>query len=136
MYGLVRPTTGQLVWFLADAVSTALFSAILAGFAAEIGAGRAKQLLLVIEGAGWHVAADLQVPNGLELHVLPAYSPAIQPAECLWPLTREVVANRHCQTLDELDEIVARRCLTRADDPDRIRAQTLFHGWHGWPAVA
>ncbi len=90
-------------------------------------------MLLVIEGAGWHVAADLQGPGGIELHVLPAYAPEIEPAEGLWPLTREVVAKRHVETLDDLDEIVARRCLTLAEDPDRIRAETLFHGW---PAVA
>jgi hypothetical protein len=129
----VRPTTGEVVWFLADAVNTALFSAILASFAAEVGAGRDKPVLLVIDGAGWHVAADLQVPEGIELHVLPAYSPEIQPAERLWPLTREAVANRHFETLDDLDNVVARRCLTLADDPDRMRAETLFH-W--WPAFA
>jgi len=48
-------------------------------------------------------------------------------------VTREAVANRQFETLDDLDEVVARRCLTLADDPDRIRAETLFH-W--WPAVA
>lgn len=118
-----------MVWFLADTVNTAMFSAILTAFAADVGAGRDKQVLLVIDGAGWHVAADLQVPEGIELHFLPAYSPELQPAESLWPLTREVVANRHFETLDDLDEVVARRCLTLADDPDRIRAETLFHWW-------
>ncbi len=126
----MRPTTGEVVWFLADAVNTALFSAILASFAAEVGAGCDTPVLLVIDGAGWHVAADLQVPEGIELHFLPAYSPELQPAECLWPLTREAVANRQFETLDDLDDlddVVARRCLTLADDPDRIRAETLFH---------
>jgi len=74
-----------VVWFLADAVNTVMFSAILACFAADLGAGRDKQLLWVIDGAGWHVAADLQVPEGIELHVLPAYAPELQPAESLWP---------------------------------------------------
>jgi hypothetical protein len=133
VYGFVRPTTGEVVWFLADAANTALFSAILAAFATEVGAGPDKHVLLVIDGAGWHVATDLQVPQGLELHVLPAHSPEIQPAECLWPLTREAVANQHFETLDDLDTVVARRCLTLADDPALIRAETLFH-W--WPAFA
>jgi transposase len=129
IYGFVRPTTGAVVWFLADTVNTALFSAILASFAAEVGAGPDKPVLLVIDGAGWHVAADLHVPEGLELHVLPAYSPELQPAECLWPLTREAVANRHFETLDDLNNVVARRCLILAEDPDRIQAETLFHWW-------
>ncbi len=129
----MRPTTGAVVRFLADAVNTALFSVILASFAAEVGAGCDKPVLLVIDGAGWHVAADLQVREGIELHVLPTYSPELQLAECLWPLTREAVTNRQFETLDDLDDVVARRCLSLADDPDRIRAETLFH-W--WPAFA
>jgi DDE superfamily endonuclease len=129
----VRPTTGGVVWFLADAANTAMFSAILASFATEVGAGPDKHVLLVIDGAGWHVAADLPIPEGIELHVLPAHSPEIQPAECLWPLTREAVANQHFETLHDLDAVVARRCLTLADDPDLVRAETLFY-W--WPAFA
>jgi hypothetical protein len=35
LYGFVRPATG--VWFIADGVNTALFSARLASFAAEVG---------------------------------------------------------------------------------------------------
>ena len=41
VYGFVRPTTGTLVWFLCNTVNTALFAAVLACFAAEIGAGPA-----------------------------------------------------------------------------------------------
>ena len=40
---------------------------------------------------------------------LPPYSPELQPAERLWPLVDEAVANRHFATLDVLDAAVARR---------------------------
>jgi hypothetical protein len=59
----------------------ALFSALLASFAAEVGAGVDKHVILVLDGAGWHVAKDLEVPQGVELMFLPPYSPQIQPAE-------------------------------------------------------
>src|SRR3954447_15757698 len=55
----VRPATGQVVWFIADGVNTALFSALLASFATEIGAGPNKHIILVLDGAGWHVSKDL-----------------------------------------------------------------------------
>src|SRR4051795_3638751 len=87
LYGFVRPATGEVVWFIADGVNTALFSALLASFAAEVGAGPDKHIILVLDGAGWHVARDLEVPDGVELMFLPPYSPQIQPAERLWPLT-------------------------------------------------
>ena len=58
------------MWFIADGVNTALFSALLASFAAEVGAGPDKHIILVLDGADWHVARDLVVPEGVELMFL------------------------------------------------------------------
>ena len=41
---------------------------------------------------------------------LPAYSPELQPAERLWPLTNEIIANQTPQSLDELEELLILRC--------------------------
>ena len=117
------------MWFIADGVNTALFSALLASFAAEVGAGPDKHIILVLDGAGWHVARDLVVPEGVELMLLPPYSPQIQPAERLWPLTNEPIVNQYFETLEELDEVLAERCRILADDRDQIRAHTLFEWW-------
>jgi len=129
LYGFVRPATGEVVWFIADGVDTALFSALLASFAAEVGAGPGKRVILVLDGAGWHVAKDLEVPEGVELMFLPPCSPQIQPAERLWPLTDEPLVNQYFETLDELDEVLAERCRILANDQDQIRAHTLFEWW-------
>jgi transposase len=58
---------------------------------------------------------------------LPPYSPELQPAERLWPLVDEAVANRHFATLHALDAAVARRC--RRLDADAIRPHTDFRWW-------
>ncbi len=128
-YGFVRPTTGTLVWFLCNTVNTALFSAVLARFAAAVGAGPNKRVILVLDGAGWHVGAGLAVPEGLRLEFLPPYSPELQPAEHLWPLTNEAVANRHFVSLAALDAALAARCLALCDQPEAIKASTRFHWW-------
>jgi transposase len=88
-----------------------------------------KHIILVLDGAGWHVARDLVVPEGVELMFLPPYSPQIQPAERLWPLTNEPIVNEYFETLEELDEVLAERCRILADDPDQIKAHTLFEWW-------
>ncbi|MCW2240637.1 transposase [Azospirillum canadense] len=131
--GFVRPSTGQVIWFLADTVSTALFSAPLAAFAREVGAGAGKRVLLVLVGAGWHVSGALEIPEGITPEFFPPYSPELQPAERLWPLTNEPLANRYFGRLADLDEALADHCCTLTDDPDHLRAETLFH-W--WPAFA
>jgi transposase len=123
------PATGEVVWFLADAVNTAMFSEILAAFAREVGAGPDNLVVLVLDGAGWHVATDLVVPEGIHLEFLPPYSPELQPAEHLWPLINEPLANRHFTTLADLDQALGQRCCDLADDDDRIRSSTHFHWW-------
>jgi transposase len=132
VFGFVRPATGEVVWFLADAVNTAMFSEILAAFAREVGAGPDNLVVLVLDGAGWHVATDLVVPEGIHLEFLPPYSPELQPAEHLWPLINEPLANRHFTTLADLDQALGERCRDLADDDDRIRSSTQFHWWPGF----
>jgi transposase len=129
LYGFVRPATGEVVWFIADGVNTEMFSAFLAAFAREIGAGAAKRVILVLDGAGWHVSNDLEVPDGIELMFLPPYSPQIQPAERLWPLTDEPFVNEYFETLDEIADLLDERCRILADEPDIIRDNTKFHWW-------
>ena len=129
LYGFVRPTTGAVVWFLCNGVNTALFAAVLARFAAAVGAGPNKRVILVLDGAGWHATERLTVPAGLRLEFLPPYSPELQPAERLWPLTNESLANRHFANLAELDAALAERCLALGDQPEIIKAHTQFHWW-------
>lgn len=129
VYGFVRPATGEVVWFLVDGVNAAMFSEILAAFARQVGAGPDNLVVLVLDGAGWHVAADLIVPDGIRLEFLPPYSPELQPAEHLWPLVNEPLANQHFPTLAELDQALGERCCDLADDYDRIRSSTGFHWW-------
>jgi transposase len=129
LYAFVQPSSGRSVWLLLPTVSVAAFTVALVEFAQTVGAGPGKQVVLVLDGAGWHVSPQVQVPTGVHSHFLPPYSPELQPAECLWPLTNEALANRHFRDLDELEEVQAQRCLTLQARPEVIRAHTNFHWW-------
>jgi hypothetical protein len=83
LVGFVHPASGRTVFPLASAVSSAVFAAELAVFAEQVGAGPAKQSVLVLDQAGWHTSTTLRVPDHLHLLCLPAYSPEPQPAEHL-----------------------------------------------------
>ncbi len=69
------------------------------------------------------------MPNGIRLVYLPPYTPELQPAEHLWPLVDEPVANRHFATLADLDAVLAGRCRTLRNDRNLIAANTRFHWW-------
>jgi hypothetical protein len=132
-YGFVQPETGATEWLLLPTVNSEVFTLALTHFARAVGAGPDKQVVLVLDQAGWHQSAQGAVPPGLHLVPLPPYSPELQPAERLWPLTNEPLANRTFDTLAELDAVLGDRCADLADHPDQVRAYTLFH-W--WPRIA
>jgi hypothetical protein len=45
--------------------------------------------VVVLDGAGWHAAAGLAVPENLSLLPLPPYSPELNPVENVWQYLRQ-----------------------------------------------
>jgi hypothetical protein len=75
LYGFVRPATGAVEWWLANSVNVPLFQSILDGFADTVGAGPDKTVILLLDGAGWHVSKRLRIPDGIQLCFLPPSTP-------------------------------------------------------------
>src|SRR5258708_29040962 len=90
----VHPASGRTIFHLATSVNIELFEVELARFAEAVGASPANQIVLVLDRAGWHTSARLRVPEYVHLLFLPAYSPELQPAEHLSPLTNAALINR------------------------------------------
>lgn len=129
VYGFVRPRTGQSWWCLLPTATAEAFALALAAFARDERIDADHRAVLVVDQAGWHLARDLRVPEGIDLVLLPAYSPELQPAERLRALVDEPVANRAFADLDALETVLVDRCRTLAADPQRLHAHTLFHWW-------
>src|SRR4029078_8032940 len=115
--GFVHPASGQTVFHLATSVSIPLFEAALAAFARQAGVGAEKQIVLVLDRAGWHSTQRLRVPNHVHLLFLRQYSPDLQPAEHLWPLTTTALHNCHFASIEELEDAQAARCVALHDRP-------------------
>lgn len=131
VYGFVRPTTGESWWCLLPTANTAAMQLALATFAREQGIDAQHRAVLVLDGAGWHTTARLILPEGVHLVPLPPASPELQPAERLWPLVNEPVANRAFADLDALEEVLVPRCQTLRADRQTVSA--LTHSWW-WPS--
>jgi transposase len=125
----VRPDTGASVWLLVPRIATDVYSLALTEFARAVGAGPRKRIVLVVDQAGWHRSRSLVVPDGLSLEFLPAYAPELQPAERLWSLIDEVVANRVLPDLDTLLDVLSARCQQVRTWTDAIARRTCFHWW-------
>jgi transposase len=102
---------------------------VLADFAQHFGIGRKKQVVLVVDQAGWHTSEQVEIPEGIHLEFLPSHSPELQPAERLWTLTNEPIANRSFESLDEVEEVLIKRCRQILDQPDFVRGLTNFSWW-------
>ena len=119
----------KLKEWLLPYVETDLFNRVLADFAQHYGIGAKKQVILALDGPRWHISKELIVPEGIHLVLMPSHSPELQPAERLWPLTNEPVANRTFKTLKELEEVVYCRCQTLLQQQELIRGLTNFYWW-------
>jgi transposase len=129
LVGFVHPASGRTVFHLATSVSIALFAVELAAFAREVGASPTKQIVLVLDRAGWHTSLRLRVPDHVHLLFLPPYSPELQPAEHLWPLTNACLITQHFASIEDLEDAQFAHCLALQALPDRIRSTTCFHWW-------
>ena len=87
LFGAVCPERAvgaALVLPYADAAATGLHLA-------EIGRHVAPgaHAVVVLDGAGWHGAGDLAVPENLTLLPLPPYAPELNPVENVWEYLRQ-----------------------------------------------
>jgi transposase len=129
LYGFVRPESGEVYWLILPTVNTELFSMALNEFAREVEASKDKRVLLVVDQAGWHTGKEVAIPEGIHLEFLPSGSPELMPAERLWPLTNEAVANGLFEEIEEVEEALVERCLELLDQPEAIRELTNYHWW-------
>lgn len=110
MYAAAHPATGESFWLSLPRLETEMVQLFLNEFA-EQHAPKGKQIILCRDGAPAHRARSLRVPERLTLVSLPPYTPELNPAENLWPLVKEGVAN------ESFKELGAIRPLPAGDRP-------------------
>jgi hypothetical protein len=62
-----------------------------------------ENIVMVLDGAGWHKSTTFVLPKNLQLHFLPPYSPQLNPQEHTWDELREKYF--HNQAFDSLDAL-------------------------------
>ncbi len=88
-----------------------------------------KQVILCWDMVPAHQAKSLQVPERIQLVSLPAHTPELNPAEHLWPLVKEGVANDCFKDLDALERHICRRVKWLAEDRELISSRLIYHWW-------
>lgn len=129
VFAYVQPETGETVWQILSCVNTQAINASLKDFSRNVNAGLGKQILLVMDRAGWHMSEDLEIPKGIHIKYLPPYSPELQPAERLWSLTDEPLVNKCFKNIETLIDTISSRCEKLTHMIDTVKHKTLFYWW-------
>ena len=88
---------------------------------------------MFLDGAGWHDARALWVPDCITLVTLPAYSPELNPVERIWEYLKERYLSH--RLLDDYDAIVDAACAAWKKliaEPSRLASLT----WLPWSQTA
>jgi hypothetical protein len=77
LVGFVHPDSGRTLFHLATSVRIPLIKVELTVFARQAGAVPTKQVVLVLDRAGWHTSVHHRVPEHVRLLFLLPYSPEL-----------------------------------------------------------
>ena len=120
----VCPADGKTASLIMPWVDTEVMSIFLAHTAEQF---RGDFCLLFMDGAGWHHAHELRIPDSLRLLFLPPYSPELNPVELLWDHLRENhISNRVFDTLSEVEEALCHGLSYLINNPDIVHSMTNF----------
>ena len=129
LIAFVHPESGRTSFWIVPQLTGAVFAAVFAAFVEEQGFNERKRLMLVLDGAGWHTADQVRAPPGTTLIFQPPYSPELQPAERLWPISNEPLANKSFASIQDLEAVVAQRCRQMTEMQEFLRGLTFYHWW-------
>ena len=66
-----------------------------------------EEIIIIMDGAGWHKSGRLVVPHNMHIIYLPPYSPELNPVERLWLyIKKSTIYNKIYETLEELEETI------------------------------
>jgi len=101
-FGTVSPHEGTLDSLVLAVVTPEAMSI----FLAQVARRHSKEFILMFfDGAGWHRANHLAVPENMRLEALPPHSPQLNPVEHIWDEVREKwFANEVFNSLDGVED--------------------------------
>jgi transposase len=122
----VHPESGRSYWLILPTVNLETMKIALDNFSKAHNPGNKKIIILLIDRAGFHKLPEEDIPAGLVLYKLPAYSPELQPAEPLWPLIKEPVANKYFNSMEEMEDVLVDRCNWLRKNTDVVKGASGF----------
>ncbi len=116
-FGAVEPLTGDSFFLVLPSCNTECTSLFLSELSKQY---PDNMILLCCDGAAWHKAKQLEIPDNIVLFFIPPYTPEMNPIEQIWKeirkrgfrnevfATLDKVIDRLCETINSLSAEVVR----------------------------
>ncbi len=121
----MRPATGDDVTLVLPSVNAKVMDLFLAHFADIL--DEDVHAVMMLDGAGWHDARALTVPDNVTLALLPPYSPELNPPERVWLYLRE--RSLSLRVLDDTEAIIDACCkawIALIEEPGRMQSLCAY----------
>ena len=106
-YGAVDPIDGDSFFLIMPYCNTEYMQTYLNGVSKEF---HDDIIVLICDGAAWHKAGKLMVPDNIAILFIPPYTPEMNPIEQIWKeIRKRGFKNEVFQTLEK---VVDRLCVT------------------------
>jgi len=106
-YGAADPQRGDSFFLVLPYCNTPCMNVFLRELSAEY---PEDYIVLVADGARWHVAKGLEIPNNIEIIHLPPYTPEMNPIEQVWAWIR--LHGFRNEVFQTLEKVIDRLCDT------------------------
>ena len=127
LFGAVCPDRDAGIAVVLSRASSEAMDIMLAELSQAVAPGAHAAVL--IDGAGYHIAGDLTVPDNITLVRLPSYSPELNAIEKLWQFMREnILSHRLFDSLDHIIDVCCDAWNRILAEPGRIRS-TCGYPW-------
>lgn len=85
-------------------------------------------IVMVLDGAGWHTSHTLKIPANINLLHLPPYSPELNPVEHIWDYIREQKGfnNRTFDTIEQVEDQLERALKEIANENIKMKSLCNF----------
>jgi len=124
VYGAVEPQTGESFFLVLPYCNTDWMNV----FLAELSAAYPNDfILMVTDGASWHRANGLQIPDNIELFFLPPATPEMNPIEQIWKEIRK--RGFRNEIFKTLDKVIDRLCDTISSLSNETVKSITGRGW-------
>ena len=101
IFGAICPAKGKGAALVLPRCTTEAMNAHLREISFNV--ARRAHAVLMLDGAGWHIAANLVVPDNITLLPLPPRAPELNPVENVWQFLRDNwLGNRVFTSYDDI----------------------------------